>query len=107
MASLSRILHMVWKEIVQIRRDRRMFILVMMMPLLELLIFGYVVATDIDHISLAVCDYRHTTESRPPRDRLDARRPFPGPAACAGVGGLHHLLEHGSVRVARVSARDS
>ena len=79
MASLSRILHIVWKEIVQIRRDRRMFGLVMMMPLLELLIFGYVVATDIDHISLAVCDYSHTARESRLRGAARAERLLPRP----------------------------
>jgi ABC-2 type transport system permease protein len=106
MASLSRILHIVWKELVQIRRDRRMFILVMMMPLLELLIFGYVVATDVDHISLAVCDYSHTAESRAYVEQLERSRYFRVRAACAGVDAIDHLLDHGTVRVALVIPPD-
>ena len=106
MASLSRILHIVWKEVVQIRRDRRMFGLVMMMPLLELCIFGYVVATDVDHISLAVCDYAHSTESRSYVEQLERSGYFRVRAECAGVGAIDRLLDHGTVRVALVIPPD-
>ena len=106
MASLSRILHIVWKELIQIRRDRRMFILVMMMPVMELLIFGYVVATDVDHISLAVCDYSHSTESRAYVEQLEQSRYFRVSATCAGVHDIDRLLDHGTVRVALVIPPD-
>ena len=106
MASLSRILHIVWKELIQIRRDRRMFILVMMMPLMELLIFGYVVATDVDNIGLAVCDYSHSAESRAYVAQLEQSRYFRVGATCAGVNEIDGLLDHGTVRVALVIPPD-
>ena len=106
MASLSRILHIVWKELIQIRRDRRMFGLVMMMPVLELLIFGYVVATDIDHIGLAVCDYSHTAESRAYVAQLEQSRYFRVGAGCERMGDIDRLLDRGSVRVALVIPPD-
>src|SRR5262249_33468560 len=62
--SLSRIAHVVWKEFVQLTRDQRMFSMILLMPLMELFIFGYVVATDINDITLAVCDYDQSMESR-------------------------------------------
>ena len=106
MASLSRIAHLVWKELVQMRRDRRMFGLVLMMPLLELMIFGYVVATDIDHISLAVCDYSQTAQSRAYVEHLEQSRYFRVRAACGRVGDIDHLLDRGTVRVALVIPPD-
>ena len=106
MASLSRIAHLVWKELIQIRRDRRMFGLVMMMPVLELLIFGYVVATDIDHISLAVCDYSHTAESRAYVAQLEQSGYFRVSATCESLRDIDRLLDHGSVRLALVIPPD-
>ena len=106
MASLSRIAHLVWKEFIQIRRDRRMFGLVMMMPVLELLIFGYVVATDIDHISLAVCDYSHTAESRAYVAQLEQSGYFRVSATCESLRDIDRLLDHGSVRLALVIPPD-
>lgn len=106
MASLSRILQMVWKELIQIRRDRRMFMLTMMMPVMELLIFGYVVATDVDNITLAVCDYSHSAESRAYVEQLEQSRYFRVRATCAGVHDIDRLLDHGTVRVALVIPPD-
>jgi len=100
MASLSRIVHIVWKELIQIRRDRRMFALTMMMPIMELLIFGYVVATDVDNISLAVCDYSHSSESRAYVEQLEQSRYFRVRATCSGVNDIDRLLDHGTVRLA-------
>jgi ABC-2 type transport system permease protein len=106
MASLSRILQMVWKELIQIRRDRRMFMLTMMMPVMELLIFGYVVATDVDNITLAVCDYSHSAESRAYVEQLERSRYFRVRATCSGVHDIDGLLDHGTVRVALVIPPD-
>ncbi len=106
MSSLSRIAHIVWKELVQMRRDRRMFGLVLMMPLLELIIFGYVVATDIDHISLAVCDYSQTAQSRAYVEHLEQSTYFRVRAACGRVGDIDRLLDRGTVRVALVIPPD-
>jgi ABC-2 type transport system permease protein len=99
-ASLARIAHVVWKEVIQIRRDRRMFGLVLIMPVLELFIFGYVVSTDIDNIDLAVCDYSHSAESRAYVEQLERSGYFRVRARCAGVGEVDRLLDRGTVRVA-------
>ena len=98
-ASLARIAHVVWKEVVQIRRDRHMFSLVLIMPVFELFIFGYVVSTDIDNIDLAVCDYSHSAESRAYVEQLERSGYFRVRARCTGVGEVDRLLDRGTVRV--------
>jgi len=103
---MSRVFHIVRKEIIQIRRDRRMFGLVLMMPVLELFIFGYVVATDIDHIVLSVCDYSQTAESRAYVQQLEESGYFRVGAACHRVGDVDRLLDHGEARVALVIPPD-
>ncbi len=106
LASLSRIFQIVWKEVIQIRRDRRMFGLVLMMPVIELFIFGYVVATDVDNIDLAVCDYSQTAESRAYVDQLARSGYFRISADCRRVGGIDDLLDRGAARVALVIPPD-
>lgn len=105
-ASLARIGQIVLKEIIQIRRDRRMFGLVLMMPVVELFIFGYVVATDIDNIAMAVCDYSHSAESRAYAQELERSGYFKIRAECGGVGEVDRLLDRGRVRVALVIPPD-
>jgi len=98
--SLSRIFHIVWKEGIQLSRDRRMFSMILIMPLLELIIFGYVVATDITDIDLAVCDYDQSTESRTYIDHIVRSGYFRIAAQCHSMADVNRLLDRGSIRVA-------
>lgn len=43
-----------WKEIIHIKRDVPSLVIIFVMPLLLLLLFGYAVRTDVEHISTAV-----------------------------------------------------
>lgn len=99
-ASLSRILHVVWKEVIQISRDRRMFIMILMMPLMELIIFGYVVTTDITDIDLAVCDYDQSIESRAYVQHIVSSGYFRIAAPCQSIEDIGRLLDRGRIRVA-------
>jgi ABC-2 type transport system permease protein len=98
-ASLSRIAHVVWKEVIQISRDRRMFSLILLMPLLELIIFGYVVATDITDIDLAVCDYDQSAQSRAYVDQIVRSGYFRIAAPCASMADVNRLLDRGRIKV--------
>ena len=98
--SAERIFRIVWKEVLQIRRDRRMFGLLLFMPVMQLLIFGYVVATDVDDIDLAVCDFSRSTESRAYVAQLEQSGYFRVRAECRRIGDVDALLDRGVVRVA-------
>ncbi len=98
--SLLRILHIVWKEVIQISRDRRMFGMILIMPLLELIIFGYVVATDITDIDLAVCDFDQSAHSRSYVDHVVRSGYFRIAAPCHSIEDLTRLLDRGRVKVA-------
>ena len=99
-ASLSRIFHVVWKEVIQLSRDRRMFTMILLMPLMELIIFGYVVATDITNIDLAVCDYDQSTESRTYIDHVVRSGYFRIAAQCRSMQDVNRLLDRGRIKVA-------
>jgi ABC-2 type transport system permease protein len=61
---LRTVLHIVRKEFIQTFRDKRMLLPIFGAPIIQLILFGYAVTTDIKHISLAVLDYSKTIESR-------------------------------------------
>jgi len=105
-ASLSRIAHVVWKEVIQIGRDRRMFGLILIMPLMELIIFGYVVATDLTNIELAVCDYDRSTQSRTYVDQVLRSGYFRIAASCGTIADVTELLDRGRIKVALVIPPD-
>jgi ABC-2 type transport system permease protein len=98
-ASLARIFQIVWKEVVQIRRDKRMFGIVLLMPVLELFIFGYVVATEVNDVALAVCDYSHTAESRAYVDQLTESGYFRISAPCTRIDDTDRLLDGGAAKL--------
>jgi ABC-2 type transport system permease protein len=66
---MKRIPQVVRKEFIQIRRDKGLLRMVAIAPLLQLLIYGYVVATEIRALPMAVLDQSGSAESR----RLIAR----------------------------------
>ncbi len=59
-----RIRELVRKEFIQLFRDKRNRVLLFVAPLLQLLVFGYVVNYDIRNIRLALIDESHSTQSR-------------------------------------------
>lgn len=59
-----RIFHIVKKELIQIHRDKRILRFVLLAPVLQLIVFGYAITSDVKHISTAVMDYDNSMESR-------------------------------------------
>jgi ABC-2 type transport system permease protein len=62
--SLRRILAMMRKEVIQIWRDPLSLMIIILLPLIQLLIFGYGVNVDIKHIPLCVYDRDGTQTSQ-------------------------------------------
>jgi len=52
------------KELVQIRRDRSLFGLLIVAPLLQLLVLGFAITTDVREVKLAVRDFDRSMQSR-------------------------------------------
>ena len=69
-AGMKRIRKIVRKEFIQIRRDKGMMRMLVLGPLLQLLIYGYVVATEIRALPMAVLDQSGSAESRRLVDRF-------------------------------------
>jgi ABC-2 type transport system permease protein len=67
---MKRILHIFRKEFIQIRRDKGLMRMVVLSPLIQLLIYGYVVATDIRALPVVVLDQSESVESRRMVDRF-------------------------------------
>lgn len=60
----GRILAMAGKEVLHIRRDLRTLYLALAMPVLLLVLFGFGISFDVDHLELAVVDQDRTELSR-------------------------------------------
>ncbi len=62
--SVHNLLIMLVKEFRQIRRDRRTMGIIVGMPIMMLVLFGYAVSREIRHLPMAVADYDSTSVSR-------------------------------------------
>ena len=60
----SRFWPMLWKEFIQMRRDRLTLVMVTVVPAVQLLLFGYAIQTDVRHQPMVVLDESRTVESR-------------------------------------------
>jgi ABC-2 type transport system permease protein len=74
--SWLRIREMVRKEFIQLFRDKRSRPILVLTPLIQLLVFGYVVNYDIKDIRVALIDQSRTRESRQLTDAFTAGRIF-------------------------------
>ncbi len=60
----GRILAITRKEFIHIRRDPRTLAIVLILPIFQLVMFGYAVTSDVKHLPMAVLDHDRSTASR-------------------------------------------
>lgn len=60
----GRILAIIRKEFIQVKRDPRTLVIIMIVPAVQLLLFGYAVTTNVDHITTVVHDQARDSRSR-------------------------------------------
>lgn len=60
----ERFKHMFIKELIQVFRDPRMRAVVFVVPVMQLVVFGYAVTTDVKHVATAAYDLDNTVASR-------------------------------------------
>jgi ABC-2 type transport system permease protein len=61
---MSKILCIIKKELTQFRRDRRMFMVTFIAPVVQLVLLGYAANFDVKHLPAVVCDLDRTAASR-------------------------------------------
>ncbi|MGB8222297.1 MAG: ABC transporter permease [Polyangiales bacterium] len=69
---MNRLLAIAWKELIQMRRDRLTMGMMVGIPLIQLLLFGYAINTDIRDIATVVYDQDYSEESRGFVRRMEA-----------------------------------
>jgi ABC-2 type transport system permease protein len=61
---MKTIYHIIVKEFLQLKRDRRMLVVSFLAPVVQLMLLGYAATTDIKEIPMLVCDQDRTSRSR-------------------------------------------
>ena len=69
---MNRLLAIAWKELIQLRRDRMTLAMMVALPVIQLLLFGYAINTDVRHIPTVVFDQDRSAQSRDFAQRMAA-----------------------------------
>jgi len=91
-----------WKELLQLRRDRLTLAMMVALPLVQLLLFGYAINTDVRHLRTVVYDQDRSAASRDLTAGLEATRYFDVVGAVRDYGEIERALRRGLARVALV-----
>jgi len=102
----SRLFSIIRKEFIQIMRDPRTLILVIVMPMLQLFLLGYAATTDVKNISLAVWDQSQSTPSRTLLDAFRAANYFSIDYSVYSKEEYQALIESGKIRAVLIIPPD-
>jgi len=104
--SLRRILVILTKELTQLRRDRTTFGMVVMIPLIQLTLFGYAINTNVRDIPVALVDQSNTALSQVLAQTVEATQVVRFTARYAEVSAAQEAIRAGRVRAALIIPSD-
>ncbi|MCX8126399.1 MAG: ABC transporter permease [Dehalococcoidia bacterium] len=103
---LKRIGSVILKEFIQLVRDRRTLVILMLVPVMQLFIFGYALSTDVKHIPMAIWDTSRTQQSRDLIQSFSQTEFFNVKHYASSYDEVNRLIESGSVKVALIIPGD-
>ena len=103
---ILRLTSIIRKEFIQIFRDPRTLVLIIIMPIMQLFLLGYAATTDIKNISLAVWDQSQSPQSRALLDAFRAADYFSIDYPVYSAQEYTDLIESGKIRAALIIPPD-
>jgi len=103
---LRKIFHIIKKEFIQVRRDRGMLMILFVAPLLQLLILGFVISSEVRNIRTVICDLDDSSTSRLLVERIRNSGYFDLAWFDTRQNHLHEYLDDGRAVVAVVIPSD-
>ena len=91
---------MLWKEFLQLRRDRLTIAMMLGIPAIQLLLFGYAIQTEVRHLPTVVLDESRTPESRALIARMINTGNFDEAAAVQDRNEVRAWIERGDASAA-------
>lgn len=95
---MNRLVSIIRKEFIQITRDRRTLVIILVIPIMQLFLLGYSATTDVRNIPLAVLDQCRCAESRALLDAYRAADYFRLAYSVQSEAELRFLIERGDAR---------
>jgi ABC-2 type transport system permease protein len=96
---LTRMFAILGKEVQQLRRDRLTFGMIVGIPILQIILFGYAINTDVRHIAAAVADQATTQLSRQLVEDMQATQVIDVVQQVSTGAELKELLDRGEISV--------
>ena len=94
------------KETLHLLRDRQTLAILILFPVVQVLIFGFAVRTDVRDIAIAIVDPTPDVATRELRERIDASDRFHIVSAASSAQGLDLQFRRGAIRQALVLPTD-
>ena len=102
----SRLMSIIRKEFIQIFRDTRTLIMVLIIPIMQLFLLGYSATNDVRNVPLAVLDQSRSPESRALLDSYRAADYFRIAYSVDSQAEIRYLIEAGKARAAVIIPPD-
>ena len=100
------LLGLLWKELAHIRRDPRTLAVVLALPVVQVVLFGYAIRTDVDHVRLAIVDPSPDETTQALRARFEGAGVFDITAVVPRTEDLDRLFQADVVQEAIVFEHD-
>ncbi len=97
---MQRLRFLVWKEFLELRKDPKLFGIVVIGPILQLTLLGYAATTDVKEVPVVVADGDRSPRSRDVIARFDASRNFNVINVVSTSNDVEPYLEHGVASLA-------
>jgi ABC-2 type transport system permease protein len=104
--SVAHIWPMLQKEFIQMRRDRLTLAMLVGMPAVQLMLFGYAIRTEVRHLPMVVLDESHTPQSRSLAELLQNTGNFDIVGSVTNRDAIRIAIERGDAHAALVIPPD-
>jgi ABC-2 type transport system permease protein len=105
-AGARRLACLIHKEFLELRRDPRLFFIIVVAPIMQLLLLGYAATTDVRDVPMVVVDQDRSSESRDLVSRFDASQNFVVVDVLPSAAGVDAYLDEGRAWMAMVIPAD-
>ena len=105
-AGSTRLAAIIWKEFKQMRRDRATLAMMLMVPVIQLLMFGYAIRVEVRNLPAGVYDESQTMQSRELARRFENTDNFELTTQAGSYGELLRMIDRGKLNAGIVIPED-
>ena len=92
---MRRVFYMMWKEVIELRQDPRIFSIIFIAPILQLTILGYAATTDVRNVPVVIVDADRSAASQALISRFGAVTTFTIVDVVSSIDDVDPYLEGG------------